>query len=86
LAFAGGFETFAPKTRIRAGARWRTAPLSPSYVFVRIIDRWRAVERSMGVAGVVKFGAVSARCPDEEIAKLIAKTDPDGIVRLRARR
>jgi hypothetical protein len=39
----------------------------------------------MGVAGVVKFGTVPARCPDEEIARLIASADPDEIIRLPAR-
>ena len=32
----------------------------------------------MGVVSVVKFGPAPARCPDEEIARLIARADPDG--------
>jgi hypothetical protein len=39
----------------------------------------------MGVVSVVKFGPAPARCPDEEIARLIARADPDGIVRLSPR-
>ena len=35
-----------------------------------------------GVAGVVKFGSEPARCPDQEIAQLLARADPDGIIRL----
>jgi hypothetical protein len=61
------------------------SPLFPGYLFVRVVDRWRAFERSLGLA-LVKFGAAPARCPDAEIAKLIARTDPDGVVRLPARR
>lgn len=80
-----GFEVFVPKIRTRSGAQWRTTPLFGCYFFARVVDRWRAIERTMGVAGVVKFGAVPARCPDEEIARLIARADPDGIVRLPAR-
>ena len=80
-----GFETFAPKTRVQAGAKWRTVPLFSAYFFARVEDHWRAIERALGVAGLVKFGLTPARCPDEEIAKLIARSDPDGVVRLAAR-
>jgi transcription antitermination factor NusG len=80
-----GFETFTPKIRRRVGARWRTTPLFGCYFFVRVVDRWRAIERAMGVHSVVRFGATPARCPDAEIAKLIARTDPDGVVRLSPR-
>jgi transcription antitermination factor NusG len=80
-----GFETFAPKTRIRVGAKWRTAPLFTTYFFARIEERWKAIERSLGVANVVKFGAAPAKVPDVEIAKLIERSDPDGVVRLAPR-
>jgi transcriptional antiterminator RfaH len=80
-----GFETFVPRIRTRIESRWRTTPLFGVYFFARIEDRWRAIERSMGVLDIVKFGTTPARCPDEEIAKLIARSDPDGVVRLQAR-
>lgn len=73
-----GFETFVPKIRTRVGAQWRTTPLFGCYFFARIIDQWRAIERTIGVANVVKVGPVPSRCPDEEIAKLIARVDQDG--------
>ena len=57
-------------------------PLFPGYLFVRVVDRWRRIDRTMGVIGVVKTGETPARCPDNEIAALLARTDPDGIVRL----
>jgi transcription antitermination factor NusG len=80
-----GFEVFAPRTRILVGARRRTVPLFSSYIFVRVIDRWRMIERTIGVVSAVKFGGAPARCPDPEIAKLLARADPDGMVRLSAR-
>ncbi len=80
-----GFETFTPRIRTRVGARWRTVPLFPSYFFARVVDRWRVLERSMGVAGLVKFGAAPARCPDAEIAALLSRADPDGVIRLSPR-
>jgi hypothetical protein len=88
LALAGlsltGYETFMPRTRQRVGLRWRTLPLFAGYFFARIVDgRWRAIERSLGVHSVVKFSEASpAKCPDAEIAKLIARSDADGVVRL----
>jgi transcription antitermination factor NusG len=80
-----GYETFIPKIRTKVGAQWRTTPLFVGYFFVRIIDQWRIIERTMGVFHVVKNGATPSRCPDEEIAKLIARSDPDGVIRLNAR-
>ena len=80
-----GFEVFVPRIRVRAGAKWKTCSLFPGYFFARVIDRWRILERTIGVLNVVKFGAAPARCPDEEIAALLARADPDGIVRLAAR-
>ena len=80
-----GFETFTPKIRIKVGTQWKTRPMFGVYFFVRIIDQWRVLERTLGVLAVVKFGTTPARCPDEEIAALLARADPDGIVRLSAR-
>jgi transcription antitermination factor NusG len=80
------FEIFVPRIRERTGARSRTTPLFGGYFFVRVIDQWRAIERTMGVAGVVKVGAVPSRCPDAEIAALLSRADPDGIIRLAAGR
>jgi transcription antitermination factor NusG len=79
---AARFETFVPRIRTQIGSKWRTVPLFGCYFFVRVIDQWRILERSPGVAAVVKFGATPARCPDEEIAQLLARADPDGIIRL----
>jgi transcription antitermination factor NusG len=80
-----GFETFTPKIRVKLESRRRTTPLFPGYFFTRIVDQWRVLERTMGVLSVVKVGTTPSRCPDEEIAKLIERSDPDGVIRLRAR-
>ena len=45
------------------------------YFFVRIIDQWRVLERTLGVLAVVKFGTTPACCPDEEIAVLLARAN-----------
>lgn len=80
-----GFETFVPRIRVKVGAQWRTTPLFGCYFFVRVVDRWRAIERTMGVLSVIKFGASPARCPDEVVAELLARSDRDGIIRLAPR-
>jgi transcriptional antiterminator RfaH len=73
-----GFATFAPETKSGRGE----APLFPGYLFVRIVARWRAVDRTVGVIGLIKFGDTPAKCPDREIAKLQSQLDADGLVRL----
>ena len=79
---SAGFETFTPKVRARVGSVWRTTPMFGIYFFARIVDQWRAIERSLGVLDVVKVGAIPAKCPDQEIARLLERSDADGIVRL----
>ena len=74
---ASGFEVFAPKT----GGR-RITPLFPGYLFVSIVDRWRAIDRTPGVLSLVKFGDAPAKCPDAEIDKIRKQIDADGLVRL----
>jgi transcription antitermination factor NusG len=77
LLEAAGFEIFAPKTK--------AGPLFPGYLFVRIVDQWRVVDRTMGVLMLVKFGDAPARCPDAEIARLQGRLDDRGLIRLAAR-
>jgi len=74
---AAGFEVYAPKTN--SGA------LFAGYIFVRVVDQWRAIDRTVGVLKLVKFGDAPARCPDAEIVKLQAQVDDRGLIRLPAR-
>jgi transcription antitermination factor NusG len=76
-----GFEVFAPKAK----AGRDVMALFPGYVFVRVIDQWQAIDRTIGVLKLVKFGELPARCPDVEIDKLVGRLDADGLVRLPAR-
>jgi transcription antitermination factor NusG len=73
-----GFEIFAPSTE-------RGRLLFPGYLFVRIVDQWQAIDRTIGVIKLVRFGETPARCPDAEIDKLLAQVNADGFVRLPAR-
>jgi transcription antitermination factor NusG len=80
-----GFEVFVPKMRVKVGSQWRTTPLFAGYLFARIVDQWRVLERTLGVLSVVKVGTTPSRCPDSEIAALLERADSDGIIRLGAR-
>jgi transcriptional antiterminator RfaH len=77
-----GFETFWPRTRVRVGAQYRTLPLFPGYFFARIDGTWMPIARTIGVHGLIMSGAAPARCPDEEIRRLLEMADRDGVVRL----
>jgi transcriptional antiterminator RfaH len=71
---AAGFTVFLPRTTLGA--------LFPSYVFVRVIDRWRRIDRTVGILGVVRFGDVPAKMPDADIAALQSRIDSHGLIRL----
>jgi hypothetical protein len=74
----GGVRDLHSQDPKSGAARWKTNPLFGCYFFTRIVDQWRVLERTVGVLSVVKAAGLPARCPDEEIATLIARSDPDG--------
>jgi transcription antitermination factor NusG len=80
-----GYELFVPRIRVRIASRWKTVGLFGSYFFCRIESQWRAIERAPGVLSLIKHGETPARCPDAEIAALLERSDPDGIIRLPSR-
>jgi transcription antitermination factor NusG len=74
-----------PLMRQLVALHWRTVPLFVPYVFIRVGSDgiWRPIERTMGIAGLVKFDDDRpARCPNSEIARLLSMAGPDGMVRL----
>jgi transcriptional antiterminator RfaH len=75
---AGGFEVFLPLVATKRSS----VPLFPSYFFVLIVDRWRAINSTIGVLCLVRAGDCPARCPDHEIDSLKAMIDGHGFVRL----
>ena len=85
LAYEGvvraGYEIFTPKIRIRVG-KLENKPAVRLLLLVRVVDQWRALERTIGVLCVVKAAGMPAKCPDEQITTLIARSDADGVIRL----
>jgi len=80
-----GFETFAPKVLAarRASAprgNATLAPLFPGYLFVRLdlgVQRWRAINGTIGVAHLVQFGDAPAAAPFGLIENLRARMGAD---------
>ena len=73
-----GFEVFLPLLQTKRAS----APLFSGYFFCRIVDRWRLINRTLGVLCLVRVGDCPARCPDGEIEALKAMIDRRGFVRL----
>jgi transcriptional antiterminator RfaH len=73
-----GYETFLPLIPTKRAS----APLFAGYFFIRIIEQWRVVNRTLGVLCLVRVGDCPARCPDNEIDCLKSMIDGHGFVRL----
>lgn len=71
-----GFATFLP--RLMRGGAPRPEPMFPGYLFVGMADgqgRWMAINNTLGVARLVKFGAEPARIPDAVMDEIRARCD-----------
>jgi transcription antitermination factor NusG len=73
-----GFLTYLPKIKI---AHKRIVPLFPSYLFVRIVDRWWNVNQTIGIISLLTTGDAPARIRDT-VVDLIRAKERGGIVRL----
>jgi transcription antitermination factor NusG len=82
------FETYLPQIRVETVMRQRKverlAPLFPSYLFVRAVECWQAIRRSVAVVDVLFTGELPAQLSDEIIGRIRAQ-EQDGIVQLRSR-
>jgi transcriptional antiterminator RfaH len=78
-----GFDVLLPKTRVRVPKHPpKIVPLFPGYFFASIEQRWRIIEKTMGVLSLIMAGDRPAKCPDCEIEKLISGMDRNGIFKL----
>ena len=78
-----GFVVLAPTLvrTVRHARQFRTkiAPLFPGYLFVNLDmerARWRAINGTRGVRGIVTTGNRPTRVPDSVIAELQRSTEP----------
>jgi len=74
-----GFETYLPvfKNRMK-----QTEPLFPDYLFVRIEDRWRVINATIGVLRVLTCCERPACVADRVIEEIRARETPAGFVKL----
>lgn len=79
LLMREGYETYAPRIRLR---RKKIALLFPSYLFVRIVERWYPVLWTPGISRVLMWGEIPARLPDVDVDTIKQKQGRDGLVRL----
>ena len=73
-----GFETYLP---IIQAANKRTIPLFPTYLFVRIVNRWYSIDNTIGVLQLLLSGDLPAKLRDDVIAELKRK-ERNGVVYL----
>jgi transcription antitermination factor NusG len=79
------YEFYLPRVaeRVRAARRiseFRTRPLFPRHIFVRIVDRWHSLLSTHGVRGVIMFGENLAVVPEKDIQRIRAMEDEKGLV------
>jgi transcription antitermination factor NusG len=79
-----GFESYLPQIKTRQHGKTRIAPLFPGYIFVRVIDRWIAIEWTVGVIRILKDGDRPSIFPDVHMDKL-RKTEVGGFIKLPAK-
>lgn len=76
------FETYAPRCIIKQTGRRRIAPLFPTYIFVRIVDRWYSIRWTVGVLRLLMSDEQPARVPDGVVEKIQKREGEDGLIRL----
>lgn len=84
-----GFEVFLPRslrtTRHARKIRTAAAPFFPGYLFVRMdleTQRWRSIDGTFGVKGVIKANERPLAAPDGVMQALLAATGEDGVLDL----
>jgi transcription antitermination factor NusG len=76
-----GFETYTPRIRIKQ----RIGLLFPTYVFVRVVDRWYPIRWTEHVVRLLMAGDKPAQLKDEIMAE-IRKREVGGFVKLPVQR
>lgn len=80
-----GFENYYPRTlelkRTRQGMQRCPVPLFPSYIFIRVINKWACLNSTHGLAGVLMSSGYPAVVNDKTIEQL-RQREIGGIIRL----
>jgi transcription antitermination factor NusG len=73
-----GYETYAPRCKIKG----KITLLFPSYLFVKVAERWYPIVTSPGISQLIMTGETPARLPESALSALRRREGPDGFVRL----
>jgi transcriptional antiterminator RfaH len=73
-----GYETYAPRCKIKG----KVTLLFPSYLFVKVAQRWYPIITSPGISQLLMTGETPARLPDPVFSALRKREGRDGFVHL----
>ncbi len=84
-----GYVTYLPKTRQRRKRMGKplicVEPLFPRYLFIALDvlrDNWAPIRSTIGVSGLVRFGAEPAVVPTDLVDMLRSRDDAEGVQQL----
>ena len=84
-----GFDAFLPRVRrppspkAKRSPKLALGPLFPGYVFVALDvgrERWRAVNSTLGILHLVRFGETPAALPEGLVERMRALSNAQGLV------
>lgn len=83
-----GFSFYNPmvkeRIKMKHGFTWRKAQMFSNYLFVEIIDQWRAVKSTIGISSVLMSESEKPGVmPVEFISYLKSQEGPDGLIVLK---
>lgn len=76
------YETYLPRIAAKTGARERVVPLFPTYLFVRIEERWWSIRWTIGVLRVLMSDEHPAVISDKTIRAIQRREGENGLVKL----
>jgi len=83
-----GYETYLPlvyqRRRQRSQQRLSAEPMFPRYLFIHlddVVDNWKPIRSTVGVARMVSFGETPAKVPETLIGTLKSHEDDAGVQR-----
>jgi len=69
------------RVKLKHGFTWRTVQMFSNYLFVEIVDQWRALKSTNGISQLLMLEHEKpAIIQDEYIAKLRSQENKDGVI------
>jgi transcriptional antiterminator RfaH len=78
-----GYVSKVPLVVVRRNGDDRVEPLFPSYIFVQAEEtNWTPIRWTVAVVRVLMDGIKPAKLPESEMAKIIKREGPNGLIRV----